>query len=142
VSKRRGRTAWLVTWEWTGEHARVPERHRIAAVVRPQTGPDTVKRIVEALNAARVYDTTDKLSALSTNPYPARTGTIQVRARSADGQLRTRPMPFSSKILCGHNPWLYARVVDNLRPADGNRVTQLEWDERPDPNPDLTSDED
>lgn len=86
MSKRqKGSKAWLVTWDWDGDHAAVPEREVIAAVLRPQTSPDTVKRIVEILYAAREYHPVDKLNALTHNPYAARFNTVTVEQRMTDG---------------------------------------------------------
>lgn len=69
--KSTGKKVWLITWEWAGDHAAVPEPDRVAAVLRPQTTPATIKRLTELLYAAREYSAVDKLGALTFNPYPA-----------------------------------------------------------------------
>lgn len=133
-SRRRGRKAWLVTWDWAGDHAAVPEREVIAAILRPRTGPDTVKRIVELLYMARQYDPTDKLDALTHNPYPVRFGTARLEETLADGTVRTASGRWAGEMFCGHNPFLHARLVENLRPRDPtNPEGGLVWDERPRP---------
>ena len=76
VRKRKGRTVWLVTWDWAGAHAAVPEADMVAAVLKPQIGHETVRRIVEVFYAAREYDATDKLAMLGDHPYTARFGVI------------------------------------------------------------------
>lgn len=134
TKKLTGRKAWLVTWDWAGEHAAVPEKDVVAAVLRPQTGPGMVKRIVEVLYAAREYYPTDKLDALMENPYPARFGTVRVEQPRPNGEVLVQHVPYEGQISCGHNPFLYARLVDNLRAKDrDNPDAGLEWDERPPP---------
>jgi hypothetical protein len=131
----KGRTAWLVTWDWAGDHAAVPEREVIAAILRPQTSADTVKRIVEILYAAREYHPIDKHAALTRNPYPAQYNTVTVEQRMSDGTVFTQHPPYAGQIVCGHNPLLYARLVDNLRVADlESPDAGLAWDERPPPS--------
>jgi hypothetical protein len=131
---RKGRKAWLVTWDWAGDHAAVPERDAVAAILRPQTSPDTVKRIVELLYAAREYHPADKLGALTRNPYPAQFNTVEIEQPLRDGEVFKQTVPFAGQIVCGHNPFLYARLVDNLRLRDStNPNAGLIWDERPHP---------
>jgi hypothetical protein len=109
----------------------VPEREVIAAILRPQTSPDTVKRMMELLYAAREYYPADKLDALANNPYPARFGTVTVEQALQDGETFTQTVPYTGQIYCGHNPFLYGRLVDNLRPEDPQSpITGLTWDER------------
>jgi hypothetical protein len=81
--KSRGRTARLITWDWAGQHAAVPAREVVAAVLRPQTSSRTVKKFVELLYAAREYDPIDKLAALTHNPYTATYGTVVVEQNCA-----------------------------------------------------------
>jgi hypothetical protein len=87
--RRKGRTAWLVTWDWSGDHAAVPEHEVIAAILRPQTSPETVKRMVEILYAAREYYPVDKLAALTHNPYPAQFNTTTLEQQMPDGSVFT-----------------------------------------------------
>jgi hypothetical protein len=130
----KGRKAWLITWDWAGQHAAVPQREVIAAILRPQAGPDTVKRIIEVLYAAREYEPIDKFDALTRNPYPAKFNTATVEQRRPDGTVFTQHPEYMGQIACGHNPFLYARLVDNLRPKDRNDPDAgLEWEERPPP---------
>jgi len=131
-TKRLGRTAWLVTWEWTGEHAAVPIGDVVAAILRPQTGSEAVKRIVELLYAAHEYAPVDKLAALADNPYPAFYNTVPFEEHLPNGGVRRLNVPSAAQIYCGHNPMLFARIVDNLRlkePDDPD--AGLIWDERP-----------
>ena len=107
--KNRGRKAWLVTWEWSGDHAkRNPE---VVAVFRPQLTFKRVSELVEHLYSFSKYTPQERMIfalGLQPSPYPARV--------EATGQ-----------IICGHNPWLRARLVDDLVFADSHHVT---WAER------------
>lgn len=116
MSRRRpGRTAWLVTWDWAGDHEAVPKREIIAAILRPQTRADMVKRIVEQLYAAREYTPIDKPAALKRNLYPACYSTVLFEEHLSNGEIRRQNVPYAGQIYCGHNPLLFARMVDNLR---------------------------
>jgi hypothetical protein len=127
----KGRTAWLVTWEWAGDHAAVTPDEVVAAVLPPQRSADSVRQIIEILYAARQYSAVDKLQALRHNPYPASFGSIAVNSRSGGPENRSI-VPFHGQIHCGHNPYLYGRLVDDLRVADATQPPgTLAWRERP-----------
>lgn len=50
MRSERGRSAWLVTWEWVGEHAAVDQP--VAAILPVQLSPETVKVLIERLSRA------------------------------------------------------------------------------------------
>lgn len=130
--KPTGRKAWLITWDWAGEHARVPDDEVIAAILRPQTGAETVRRIMEYLYAMRQYEAIDKLDMLDSNPYPAEFNAV-THEFPGDPPFR-QTVKYEGQIICGHNPFLYARRVDNLRPRSPDSPSDgLTWDERPPP---------
>src|SRR5947209_12470861 len=99
--QRRGYSAWLVRWEWVGDHAR-PPGDPIIAVLPPQTGAEDVRRFVERYYAASAYTPSEKLYYLRRpreNPYKAIFGTAAVTQE--DGS-RVR-VPWQGLIHCGHN---------------------------------------
>jgi len=101
-ARKRGRKAWLVTWEWSGDHAK--REQKVAAVFRPQLSGKRVRELVECLYSFSEYTSRERMVfglGLSPNPYPAQFGTI-------DG------ISWEGVISCGHNPWLEARLVDDL----------------------------
>jgi hypothetical protein len=110
---------WLITWEWTGDHAKV--ENKIAAVLRWRLSSKIVREIVEALYANSQYTPSEFVRYCvgkngKNNPYPARNG-----------------VPWG--IYCGHNPHLYARIVDGLRVYETeNGESAITWKERPIPN--------
>ena len=120
VKRESLRSAWLVTWEWSGDHARV-EDPVVALFNRPWDGK-AVRLIVEQLYSALKYSISDKFAVArnrKNTPYPA-------QARDIDG------IPWLGEISCGNNPWLRARIVENVRleiDTNGRRI--LNWDERP-----------
>ena len=73
---RSARLAWLVLWEWVGDHARVDQP--IAAILPRPLSHETVQRIVEVLYAEREYIPAEMLEAARDrghNPYRAHLGT-------------------------------------------------------------------
>jgi hypothetical protein len=109
-----------------GDHAQVAPSDVVAGVFNPRLGHKTIMQLIEALYATRAYDATDKLNALTHNPYKAYLGTVQV---SASGL--TQHVKWLGEVLCGHNPFLRARLVDGLRPStDDSAVGGLTWTER------------
>ena len=73
----RGITAWLVTWEHSGDHAK-PER-RVAAVFSSRLGGDRVRELVEVLYA-NANSTVGELIGYArntrSNPYQATFGSV------------------------------------------------------------------
>jgi hypothetical protein len=118
----RGRAAWLVTWDSVGDHGwpalsvtQAERNHRVVAIMPPQWGVTRVAEIVTLLYARAAYTLSEQVhfcTKWSDNPYQARI--------SRDG-----------RITCGHNPYLFARVVSRLRPTTDHPESPLVWDERP-----------
>jgi hypothetical protein len=129
---KKGRKAWLV--EWQSPNGQEPE-NPIAAIFRPQMGGETVRQHVELIYSTNQYCATEMLRfmvASAENPYKAVFGSLP-RRDDGSGQMR---VTWSGQITCGHNPFLYARLVDNLREGQGtypDGSPRLEWDEIPHP---------
>jgi hypothetical protein len=105
------KTAWLITWEWTGDRAR--KENKIVSILNYRRSSSQIKKIVEHLYVDSEYSLSERLAyakSIKNNPYPA---------------LQERGM-----ITCGHNPWLLARYVNNIRvDVDSERKEHLVWDE-------------
>lgn len=120
------KTAWLVTWEWIGDHARVEEEKRIVAVLNYRWTGERVRFLVEHLYLSLGQSVWEMVSVARNkrgNTYPAEFDTIN-------------GVRWQGSIHCGHNPSLHARLVHNLRVVvhdDGSLETT--WDERPHPKP-------
>ena len=112
--------AWLVTWESTGYQSKA----EIVAIINYRYPPIKIKDIIELLYINNRLTLSERLKYAKNrknNPYPAEFESI-------------KGVPWQGRITCGHNPWLYARIVDNLRieiDTEGNET--LKWDERPVP---------
>lgn len=68
--RKQGQVAWLVTWEWCGDHAAVEDR--VAAILRPRLSCRLVAEIVEHIYALHAYSPAE-LAAIAqqprSNPY-------------------------------------------------------------------------
>ena len=92
---KRGQTAWLLTWEWMGDHAAVEDR--IAAILRPRLSQNIVGVIVENLYAIHQYSPREIAlwsKRPKENPYKAQW--------------------YNGHCHCGHNPCLNAAYVYDL----------------------------
>jgi hypothetical protein len=106
--------AWLVTWEWDGEHARVDDK--IAAVLNPRLSGDSVRKIVELLYVNAGLSIVERLAyarSARNTAYPAEF------------------VGWEGQIVCGSNPFLYARRVEDVRVEVGeDGEGDLQWSEQ------------
>jgi hypothetical protein len=119
--KLKGRTAWLVTRHWRG--ADYP-KWEVAAIFSSRLGGVRVREFVELIFLTNYFTLGEQLSMRwsghGQTPYAARFG------QTKEGE------PWEGEVLCGNDPYLRARRVDDLivkRDADGREVTT--WKERP-----------
>ena len=118
MKRRKGPSAWLVTWEWCGDHAEL--ENKVAEILNPRLSPERVREVVELLYQ-RESSLSEKVAwRLLKRPqaYPAEFPAVE-GAR------------WKGQIHCGHNPWLLARQVDDLTVnigADGKEA--LSWKDR------------
>lgn len=93
--------AWLVTWEWCGDHAQVEDN--IAAVLNSRLSGKRVREIVELLFVNSQYSPSERLryaNSKKSNPYPARFGML--------GRV-----PWEGEIFCGH----FVDIIHIFMPA-------------------------
>ncbi len=109
-------SAWLVTWEWIGNHAK--RKDKIAAVLNWRLTRERVAEIIEMIYANEYYTLEERVAFAKDrklNPY---------QAQYAAG-----------RISCGHNPFLEARLVDNVYVTkDFEGCEQLMWQDRKRPD--------
>ena len=117
-SKADLKSAWLVTWEWSGSHAEVDEP--VVSVFSGRWTLEHVCQIVEALYGALKYSISEKVAVARNprrNPY-----------RATPGQING--VRFDGEMFCGDNLWSWARKVRNIRTewsGDGKGI--LHWEE-------------
>ena len=116
LKRKRGITVWLVTWEHQGEHAR--PRIRIAALFNQRCSNKRVRAAVEWLYANEAFSLSERAeyAAKRFNPYPAEFSIVGM-------------VSWSWRITCGHNPHLYARIVDHFVPVGADDSSAV-WEER------------
>ena len=115
------KTAWLITWEWMGDHAAVDQK--VAAVVNYRRPSEYVRSLVEQLYISKTSSPVEMAiyaKDSKANPYPANFHS-------------TKTAEWHSRIHCGHNPHLYARKVKNLRSVTEGDAETLHWEELPMP---------
>jgi hypothetical protein len=114
--------AWLITWVWGGEHAAVEDP--IVAILSARMSGEQVRRYVDFYYTSRKSALREKLD-LARYYKPAQPNYPAEFVRIGPQQIQ-----WPGHITCGHNPWLYARKVDNLKfveNEDGQEV--LGWQE-------------
>lgn len=118
--KTKGLSAWLITWEWCGEHAAV--REKVAEILDPRLSSDRVRETVELL-----YHRTATLSE------KAAWRLLRAKQQYPAEFMRLEGVPWKGEIRCGHNPWLLARIVDGLQiETDAEGVERAIWKDRHD----------
>ncbi len=116
MNTRTLKSAWVVTWEWVGNHARVDEERRLVTALNYRWTSERVRALLEQLYVALEYSPWDKAAVAKSqrnNPYPAKAVSW-------------------SEVHCGHNPWLRAQRVRNLSVVVNDDGTHdLSWHELP-----------
>jgi hypothetical protein len=117
--KRKGRSAWLVTRHWRADYP----RWEVALILSGRIGGCRVREFVELLGVASCCPLQEQAalqwSKYGQAPYPAQFG----QTKESD--------PWEGEIHCGDDPYLHARIVDELtveRDVEGKEKTT--WKER------------
>jgi len=101
MKESKGMSAWLITWDCSGNHAK--PRDRVVEILDPRLSSERVRQIVELLyhKDAPLSEKVDWRLRRRQQPYPAESPSFH-------------GVKWEGEINCGHNPWLRARLVDNL----------------------------
>src|SRR5690606_36421892 len=89
--------AWLVTWDKASEYVTVDDS--IVSILHSRLSPRRVGDFIEQLYADFTYTPSEKLARLRNKKLNL------YQAQISDGGI----------VICGDNPFLYARIVQNLR---------------------------
>ena len=113
---KKGKTAWLITWESPNQNI----KNKVARILNHRTSGSNVHEVLEQLYIDSKYYPSERLAysiSKRGNPYPVRYD-------------RIHGIPWEGRMWCGHNPYLYARQVKNLR-VEINKTSQghFDWDE-------------
>ncbi len=129
----KSRRAWLITWEWNGNHAKVEDR--LAGILNYRLSRTSMERIVERIYAARELAIHEQLAyAMNPTSFPYRACYSHMDlGREVSEKLNVpSTVPDVNMIFCGDNPYLRARLVGDLRAyLDENGSQHLKWKERP-----------
>ena len=94
-------TAWLIMWEWTGDHAAVEKPH--VDIVSSRKDVPYIKEYLQRLHGLYCL-TLQERAALARYNQPSKPAYEVVAHQTKHGV----------EIQCGHNPYLVARLVRNL----------------------------
>jgi hypothetical protein len=92
--------AWIIKWNWVGEHAAVDEAY--VGVLSARLSSEQVRRYVEMLYSLKSYSLSEQLEMSRynkprENPYRAH-----------------HPTNWHGNIVCGHNPYLEAFLAEQV----------------------------
>ena len=110
-NSKKGTAAWLVTWETTGDYVKT-DKNVVAAVLNPRLWGHTVRELLEFIYVNEELDLHGRLEYAKSKTTPYRAEVIK------------------NGVICGHNLFLWARPVENLRVVeDENGQEILAWEE-------------
>lgn len=112
--------AWLVTWEWIGDHAAVTDP--LIALFSSRRSDRYVSDFVEQYYLAATSSAAELAYLLNRpNQIPYKVTT----------QERINGVIHSSRITVGHNPYIYGRKISSLvvRKVAGSNKEEMRWKE-------------
>lgn len=112
--------AWLVTWQWIGDHAQVGDP--LVAILSSRKSDRAVSEFVEQyylMASATAGEMAYYMNRRRKLPHKARTPEI------------INEIPHGGRIRCGADPYIYARLVTDLRieELDDEDVEIITWRE-------------
>lgn len=116
MKTKKGVSAWLILWD-SPVKTKI-QKDKVAAILNPRLRREYIAKIMELLyaNASYNYDERIGFATRKWNPYPA-----QFNGRGRE-------------ITCGHNPYLEAFIVDDLKTiTDENGKEKITFKKRSKP---------
>ena len=110
--------AWLLTWEGTSQ--KITDENRIIGIIGSRRSDQFVAELVEFLyarNSASVSEMARMANRPKQKPFPAERTQI------------INDVPHGERIICGHNPCIYARKVKNLKISQEGDSEIVIWQE-------------
>lgn len=116
--------AWLITWEGLGVNNNSSSSQRIVNIFDSRVSAEKIKQFTEDYYIATQFNSFEKATFASNrkyNPYKAEFA-------------RINGIEWLGQIRCGHNPFLFARIVANLIVVfDKSAQEIVHWQELPVP---------
>ena len=116
--------AWLITWKWIGNYAKV--RDPFVAILSTRKSERSVAEFVEyyyLLMTSSASEVAYFVNQPSKIPYKADNRAVRIN-----------DVPHGERITYGNNPFIYARKVSDLvfsHPHDDQTVETIKWKEPP-----------
>lgn len=124
--------AWLITWCWSGRHAAVTDEF-VAILSWRYTGK-SIARIVERYYVSGYLVIHEQLAYAKSKkscPYEVQYNTLTVSEKMQEKSSLPAQGRFGGSMTFGGNPWLWARVVDDVETwIDPDGIEHLRWRER------------
>lgn len=124
------KSAWLITWEWIGDHAKV--ENKVVCILDFRYSYMKISRFLEWIYIGSRFALYEQIAFVKNrdcNPYHVEYGLIETRASKESGLPSSTT--FTGKMVYGNNPFLYARIVYDLQGyIDDQGKDHLRWKER------------
>lgn len=110
--------AWLVTWVWADGRDQ-----EVVSILSPRWGSKKIRELVEIFHVNSEYSLRERLEYATNkkwgNPYQSEF-------------IRVHGVPHQAEIHCGHNPFLFARKVKDIKIVeDKSGKERIRWEEIP-----------
>ena len=127
--------AWLITWISTDNHTKVKDE--FAAIVSWRFGSKKIKEITKQIYISGFLSLPEQIAYTKDKkicPYKIQYTSISVSKEIQEMSSLPSHVPFGESMIIGGNPWLWARIVDDLEAwIDEDFVEHLRWKEREKP---------
>jgi len=111
--------SWLITWGMVGHDGKV--KYEPAAILNGRLSGKNVRKIVELLFANERCTLRERIAYAKNNKNTLFAAQFE----------KVLGVSWEARIYCGSNPFLYARLVDNLRViVNENGEEELTWKEQ------------
>lgn len=114
--------AWLITWKWHGEHAKIEKP--LVGIISSRRGEKFIADFVEQvylMETSTIEEIVRWANRKKDRPYKVKTVEI------------INNVPHGDRITCGLNPHIYARIVTDFKVVLDldNKIEKLSWKEPP-----------
>jgi len=127
------KSAWLITWEWTGDHAKVEDK--VIAILDSRFSYKNIQLFAEWTYTGSKFAFYEQIAIAKNrkyNPYKVEYGRIEI----FEGEEKGLPSSIEGlgKFILGGNPYIYARIIYGvLAFVDDDGKEHLRWKEEINP---------